>query len=305
MQNKTNNRIPPAGLIGLAVMLLGAVLTAHAAGNSFDHLSTGFPLTGAHAQQECQTCHLNGVFKGTPRECERCHIQGSRTADSFKPANHVPTTLPCDQCHTSTVSWLGARFRHTGVAPGTCAMCHNNNTADGKPANHMVTTAPCDTCHRTTAWIPANFNHASVTPGTCMTCHNGTTATGKPAGHVQTTSSCDACHNTTAWIPASFNHTGVTPGTCLTCHTADKPAAHIPTTVSCDACHGTSTWSTSTFNHTVAQGVIPGGCTLCHESGYSGSPYNATSRPRDHTGSMGPPNSCDNSGCHTTRTFSK
>lgn len=310
MNNNLKNRLPGLGLITLFILLLAHGLPTLAAGSSFDHLSTGFPLTGAHVRQECQTCHINGVFKGTPRECERCHTQGSRIADTFKPANHVPTTLGCAQCHTSTATWLNARFSHTGIAPGSCTMCHNGATADGKPANHMITTASCDTCHRTTAWIPASFNHATVTPGTCATCHNGTTATGKPAGHVQTTASCDSCHRTSAWIPASFNHTGVTPGTCLTCHSADKPAAHIPTTVSCDQCHNTTTWTTSTFNHLATQGVNPGGCLTCHLGGYSNAPYNATARPSGHptgTNSQGSnySGSCDQAGCHNTTTFSK
>ena len=109
-----------------------------------DHLRTGFPLLGRHAQIECQECHIGGTFKGTPRLCSLCHVQGSRTATTFKPINHVVTAQPCELCHVSTVTWMGARFQHIGVAPGSCMSCHNGTTASGKPTNHPLTSAPCD-----------------------------------------------------------------------------------------------------------------------------------------------------------------
>ena len=254
-----------AGLMLTLLMFAAPAPAAERSSTNFNHLTTGFPLTGAHAQANCQTCHARGVFKGTPRQCEFCHAQGSRMASTAKPTNHVQTTQPCDQCHNNTVTWAGARFRHTGIIPGNCMTCHNNNTASGKPANHMQTTAACDTCHRTTAWIPASFRHTNVTPGSCATCHNGSNATGKPGNHVQTTAACDTCHRTTAWIPASFNHTSVTPGSCATCHNGStatgKPSNHVQTTAACDTCHRTTAWIPATFSHT---SVTPGSCATCH-----------------------------------------
>ncbi|MGE5757980.1 MAG: hypothetical protein ACM3W8_03845, partial [Sideroxydans sp.] len=38
-------------------------------GHEFNHFETGFPLTGAHLTTECGSCHVAGVFKGTPRNC--------------------------------------------------------------------------------------------------------------------------------------------------------------------------------------------------------------------------------------------
>jgi hypothetical protein len=258
-------------LAGLLAGLTTFSFAADKPGGSFDHLRTGFPLTGAHRQVECQTCHVNGVFKGTPTQCEFCHTQGSRTATTAKPANHIQTSMGCAQCHNSTVTWAGARYNHTGVAPGSCGTCHNGSRATGKPGNHVQTTASCDTCHRTSGWIPASYNHAGVAPGSCITCHNGTTATGKPARHVTTTSSCDACHRTTAWIPASFSHASVAPGTCTTCHgvtATGKPSGHFVTARSCDACHTTSRWTPARYTHTSPyysthnSGVT---CTSCHK----------------------------------------
>src|ERR1700756_6059375 len=44
----------------------------------FDHLTTGFELDGVHRDLPCESCHLNAVFRGTPRDCGTCHITGSQ-----------------------------------------------------------------------------------------------------------------------------------------------------------------------------------------------------------------------------------
>ena len=257
-----------------AALLVWLLLSAHAFAQpaaKFDHVQTGFPLTGAHLRARCESCHLGGRFKGTPRQCALCHMAGTRMSMVVMPRNHLQTTQPCDTCH-NTASFSGARFNHIGVAPGSCTTCHNGMMAPTKPANHIQTTAPCDTCHRTTAWTPARFNHMGVAAGTCMTCHNGSQATGKPANHVPTTQSCDVCHRTTAWTPAGFDHAGVAPGTCATCHNGTtapgKSASHFVTTRPCDACHRTTAWTpVTTYSHLSAaykphnSGVT---CASCH-----------------------------------------
>jgi len=237
---------------------------------TFDHLRTGFPLTGAHAVTPCETCHIGGRMAGTPTQCYYCHRPESGIAATVMPAQHIRTSDPCENCHRSAISWAGARFSHIGVAPGTCQTCHNGGSAHGKPSGHILTTASCDQCHRgTVAWVPAGYNHAGVVPGTCTNCH-GTTATGKPSGHISTTASCDQCHRTMAWIPASFNHSGVAAGTCLTCHgvsASGKPSGHVTTSDSCDSCHQTSAWLPASYNHV---GVVAGSCNDCHRPGGSG-----------------------------------
>jgi hypothetical protein len=312
MNNKTKNHLNNYCLYTIFVFLLTLAVPAGAAeqrGSDFDHLRTGFSLRGAHARVECQTCHVQGVFKGTPTQCERCHIQGSRMAESFKPANHVPTGLACDQCHTNTVSWAGARYRHTGVAPGSCLQCHNGSVAPGKSANHMQTNASCDSCHRTTAWIPARVDHSMFAPGSCLQCH----ASQKPndSTHAGVTASCDTCHSTRGpWSSgAKFNHANAVPNGCLACHGSTakaKPPAHIPAPMSCDACHNTTTFNSSTMrSHTASQGVVTGGCLSCHISAYDKSPYDAKAAPPSKHTTAARQGSCDGSGCHTTKTFSK
>src|SRR5512134_4039098 len=84
----------------------------------FDHLKTGYALTGAHVQLRCESCHLDGLFKGTPRDCASCHVSGNRFArgNVVRPQQHVPTQAACDTCH-NTKTYVGARFSHSGVAP--------------------------------------------------------------------------------------------------------------------------------------------------------------------------------------------
>ena len=216
----------------------------------------------------------------------QCHSPGGRVVSTFKPANHLPTTVNCNSCHRTT-NWTPAFFTHNGVAPGTCSKCHNQTTAVGKPTTHIPTTMSCDSCHRTVGWMGAAFKHQGVASGTCVTCHNGIQARGKPAGHISTAASCDTCHQMGAanWVLVStgYNHSGVVPGTCASCHNgtkaAGKPATHIPTTPACDTCHkSTTAFGPGTpMNHT----GITTGCATCHSGGYAGvvSKPATTSRP--------------------------
>jgi len=275
--NLTGHRFFARAIIGGFLAVCSTMLlmpeAASAQGSSrtgieIDHSSTGFPLSGGHAQVVCERCHLQGIFRGTPTQCMQCHSPGGRVVSTFKPTNHIPTTVNCSSCHRTT-NWTPAFFTHNGVAPGTCSRCHNQTIASGKPATHIPTTMACDSCHRTVGWTGAAFKHTGVGPGTCATCHNGIQAPGKSAGHVATTASCDSCHRVGAanWLLTStgYNHAGVVPGTCATCHNGStargKSASHVPTTQACDTCHkSTTTFVGAAFNHT---GIVSG-CATCH-----------------------------------------
>ena len=52
-----------------AVLMLAAAQWAGAQQNGveFDHASAGFALSGQHRLVRCETCHVKGVFKGTPK----------------------------------------------------------------------------------------------------------------------------------------------------------------------------------------------------------------------------------------------
>lgn len=301
-------RLKIALLMGLAALASWAAAQVNV--RNFDHVKTGFALTGVHANERCESCHVNGVFKGTPRDCASCHSPGSALARTnvVRPVRHIPTTQGCESCHT-TQTFAGARFTHTGVQPGSCLTCHNGNLAPGKPASHMVTQASCDSCHRTSAWRPAaGFNHAGVVPGTCATCHNGSRATGRPVNHVpyQTVTgaaaaNCDTCHRNgfTAWAPARV-HANVSVSTqCGSCHTGSFPpavgkpntAVHVGQTV-CETCHrSTSTWAGARVDH--ASFTAATNCTTCHNGSA------ATGKPAAHM----PVAATNCVACHGTSTW--
>jgi Cytochrome c7 and related cytochrome c/Cytochrome c554 and c-prime len=287
-----------AALLWLGLSLLAPAALAQGSGQrDFDHLKTGFALGGKHADLRCESCHQNGVLKGTPRDCASCHVAGMRFArgNVVMPQQHIPTRQACETCHT-TKSFVGAKFNHAGVAPGSCQTCHNGTLSPGKPANHIQTSASCDSCHRTTAWSPAaGFDHSGVVPGTCATCHGAGRATGKSATHMPTNvgQSCDDCHKSfSTWRPAAWNHTqrAVT-GQCASCHTggyppADgRPANHVPyasigvmAAANCDACHkgSFSTWANGRVH---ANFSVSASCASCH----SGAFLNAVGKPSNAT----------------------
>lgn len=263
---------------------------------SFDHATTGFSLTAQHAVARCESCHLQGVFRGTPRECASCHRNSSRSTATQFPLRHIPTTQACDVCHRAA-AWNVVVYRHQGVVKGTCLTCHNTVNASGKPAQHLVTTASCDVCHNTLVWTATTYNHSGVVPGTCADCHNGRQATGKRPTHIPTTASCDTCHTTITWV-TKYDHSGVTPGSCLTCHngvtTTGKGRTHIPTTASCETCHTNYVaFQPATMNHT----GLAGQCSTCHNGSYLN--QNAQSKPATHISTTA---QCDSSGCHASTT---
>ena len=288
-----------AGVLLLCVVMGAGLSFAQGVGQKkvFDHLKTGFALTGSHVQARCESCHLNGIFKGTPRDCASCHVSGMRFARSnvVKPQQHVPVPAPltCESCHT-TQTYTGARFNHTVVVPGGCQSCHNGAQASGKPSTHVQTTAQCDTCHRTGAWSPAaNFDHTGVIAGTCASCHGAGKATAKSAQHMPTRAnqSCDDCHKSfAAWRPAAWNHTqSAVSSQCASCHSGayppanGRPANHVPyssigaaATANCDACHkgSFSTWANGKVHTNFA---VTSGCAGCH----SGAFMNAVAKPAD------------------------
>jgi len=268
-------------LLTVLLCTLGWALAAP--GKDFDHLRTGFALTGSHQNQRCENCHIGGVFKGTPRDCESCHTSGARFArtNTVKPSQHIPTQQACDSCH-STRSFSGARMDHSGVAKGSCQSCHNGSQASGKPDNHLSTSAACDSCHRSSAWKPAaNFNHAGVAAGSCTNCH----AALKPATAVHAGQTvCDNCHkSTSSWTGAKVDHSGFSTSTnCAGCHNgsgaAGRPSSHMPVgSANCSSCHSSSAWKPSKWNH--SQLAVANQCASCH----SGAFPPADGKPATHT----------------------
>ena len=174
----------------------------------FNHDLASFKLTGAHISTPCESCHLGGIYLGTPSDCYSCH-----SADDIHGGRYGSA---CQSCHT-TAAWLPAYFDHnlsnfplTGAHAGlACSACHSSGVYAGLPTS-------CGSCHSDPAY------HAGLFGGM----------------------GCDQCHTTSSWTPASFplSHPGGCDGSCLShegatcrdCHTSSLGSA------TCLMCHETN-----------------------------------------------------------------
>lgn len=312
MRNVIEAMTVALGLL-LAVVGAQAATPGGAVGRDFNHAMTGFALSGSHAAAACETCHVGGVFKGTPRNCDECHATGRHIVATPKSPNHIVTTAQCDSCHFNTVTFLGARFNHGTAKPGECNTCHNGRIARGKHATHIPTALAndrCDACHRSSAWVPASWNHNGVT-GDCVTCHKpGGPGRDKSAGHLPmsmgvtpvTISSCRSCHtNYYSFYRAFYDHAGagVNCGNCHATgnsyggriaqmtsqiHTAATNVSIISGSNGCTSCHNYnySSWGGARYNHADAAynaKMGNGSCGGCH----SGNNPPIRSIPANHT----------------------
>ena len=83
-----------------------------------------FLLDGRHAEIDCESCHLDNVFGGTPNVCVECHAEPEIHAGVFG--------TQCQSCHTST-AWSPAQLQvhnfpiaHGEQGDQACAVCHPN-----------------------------------------------------------------------------------------------------------------------------------------------------------------------------------
>jgi hypothetical protein len=288
-----------------------------------------FPLIGAHAAVDCESCHkgaATGQFQGLSTQCYSCHANDFKTATN---PNHVTASFStsCESCH-GTNTWLDAKFDHASVGfpltnahadpPRMCLDCHINN-------NYNLTTTACASCHLKDFQGATNPNHVA-------------------GGFSQT---CQQCHTTIAWQPATFDHTSVgfpltnahadpprmcldchinnnynlTTTACVSCHLKDFQGATNPNHVAggfsqtCQTCHTTVAWQPATFNHnsvgfplTNAHADPPRVCLDCHiNNNYNLTTtacaschlkdYNTATAPVNHV-QMGFPTACES--CHDT-----
>jgi hypothetical protein len=79
----------------------------------------------AHAEAECEACHIERVFVGTTRECSGCHEDSTLHFDLFG--------FDCQRCHTAA-GWAPALLtshtfdlEHGGEGQIECQVCHSSN----------------------------------------------------------------------------------------------------------------------------------------------------------------------------------
>jgi hypothetical protein len=299
-------------LLGLCMMVNLPLAQAQGqGGGAFDHAATAFPLTGSHELVRCETCHIKGVFKSTPKACESCHVVGNQrdaVAPSGKhlplktPPFTTPITLACNSCH-NTSTFSAAQFNHSMVQQSNCQFCHDgaHPPAKGLSANHIdVGGISCDSCHTSVAFSPVKkFSHSVLNcqaDGTgcstpCASCHNGVRAQGMSAGHVNIGGiSCGSCHTTVAFSPLkNFLH-GVlncqVDGTgcsipCASCHNGSAatgmPGNHIPRSspTKCSTCHSNSINNgfVSFAGGQMDHAGLTTGCADCHGPSITGSTF--------------------------------
>lgn len=314
--------------VTLTIASLQAMAETQSVGRDFNHMTTGYPLSGGHAIAACESCHVGGVFKGTPKNCDGCHAVGRRVLATPKSNAHIVTDAQCESCHFNTSTWLGARFSHNMVTPGGCTTCHNGRTAQAKTssARHSSVAGQnsCDTCHRTSTWMVAGWNHTNTatinyTGQSCDSaqCHSATGLANTktvslnpkhlpypgPIGGV-TFTSCQNCHiGYSSFSVVKYSHPGGL--NCTDCHNTTyvlgavraMPTNHIPLTGgACQTCHtSTASWGTITMGAT-GHALVSSVCKSCHLTGtsYLG---RMDKKSYGHEG-MGSGDDCSKSGCH-------
>ncbi len=128
---------------------------------TFDHNRTAFPLTGAHLTVPCQSCHINGVYKGTPTECAACHREPAFHAGLFRGQS-------CAHCHQTT-AWRPASF----FGPHTFPMMHGGASSCQTCHPNSLQTYTCYSCHEHN---PAKIQKKHLKEGitnfqNCVACH--------------------------------------------------------------------------------------------------------------------------------------
>jgi len=194
-----------------------------ALGEKFDHLTTGYELTGEHTLLECGECHIGGVFETLPKLCGDCH---DNVIAVGKPSTHISTDAPCDTCH-NTSGFLASAIMDHSILERVCAACHDGISATGKSFDHINSTNACEACHTTNFWDHVDYvNHTEVlNVDSCgIICHSaGGRETYKSASHMITSERCAACH-----LPA-----GDDPSWPLIC----PVVAHTEVSNVCSSCH--------------------------------------------------------------------
>lgn len=228
---------------------------------SFHGEGSKFPLRNGHANVQCQLCHVNDVYEGTPRECGvTCH------EDSLHKGS---LGQECSRCHEPG-QWPAVRFdhkddtkwplegKHAGIK--ACASCHPARAYANTPKNCSATG-----CHA------KDDVHAGKLGDKCERCHtvdqkttfqHNRDATFKIDGK-HAPLACGKCHPTIAFKPVKQD--------CFGCH--PEPAIHKGQYgTACERCHSTSSFTDIKAQHDVGDFSLTGAhdqlaCARCHPRG--------------------------------------
>jgi hypothetical protein len=223
----------------------------------FVHALTSFPLTGAHEQTVCESCHVDdagGAFSALDPACETCHANEYLAATTLD-HNSLGFATACENCH-STVTWSSGVFASHGdvsrgfdlVGAHEVARCESCHVVPGFASLFTATDEEdCYACH---AADYDREHQGSGFPTTCSTCHGSDSwengdfrdhdrelfpiYSGAHRGEWQ---SCQTCHIT----PTDFQVF-----TCLSCHEHSQSrmddkhsgrSGYVYESVACLNCH--------------------------------------------------------------------
>jgi hypothetical protein len=299
------------------------------------HTASSFPLTGAHENTSCESCHEAGygtAILDLETTCISCHQAGYAENGVI---DHVRLGFPvsCENCH-GTVTWQTATFDHAAQANGfellgahkqsTCDSCHS------VPDLGLIFSPSgqndCVACHQSVYELK---HGGSSIPNTCNSCHGVESWEGAVFDHLAGSGgyelvgahevlSCEQCH-TLPSLDLLFSPSNQ--DDCVTCHQSSYDSEHagsgFPTT--CLTCHGTTSWSGASFEHALnANGFDLVGahevlsCDNCHTVPSLGLLFSPSDQndciachrvnyDDEHTGSGFPTTCLD---CHSTDTWS-
>jgi hypothetical protein len=282
----------------------------------------------------CETCHEGGTFDGmTPStggiigdsrppanatydthphptqaaapNCGNCHVPppptfaGGLLPNAPKPANHIPTTAVCAQCHTTAGDFTV--YSVVGVHQGatTCNQCHGSGVGPfagppptntikivGIAANHIpIGTADCGNsgCHTTANVNPGGFLIGAANPSN---------PTLNSAGHTSLktggiTTCAQPCHESAPYLGMAPSTAGAWGDSRPPTNASYDKTPH-PTVAQgpeCSSCHTTTptfnsnqTGNAKPANH-IPTGVPPysgtaPACSTCHTSPGNNAAYN-------------------------------
>ena len=217
-------------------------MECHSLANGFDyslygleqHLSTTFPLEGAHVATPCFACHISEdderwTFANIGTQCVDCHtdIHENYISESYYPNN------ACTKCHVND-SWELVNFDHS-VTNWKLAGKHNEIN--------------CRECHFEISDTETIISQKFINLDTqCASCHNNVH---DDSFAIDGVTDCNRCHVTDSWFPEKFDH-----------NKAAFPLEGRHAEISCGACHEVENGS---GEYTVVYNLNKLECIDCHQ----------------------------------------
>ncbi len=228
--------------------------------DTFNHVLTGYPLKGRHADQACDDCHRKKyitdesvkdkkyTYLGLGTSCVNCHedyhqgtlneaCDGCHNFETFKEAPGFD--------HAATVYPLAGRHRDV-----RCEQCHEKTTRNGKPFQRFagIEHSGCVSCHEDV--------HKGKFGQNCAQCHSvqgfgiisridgfDHSKTDFPLAGKHRTLDCNDCHTGSYTQPIAHNR-------CTDCHEDYHNGQFVDngTVRDCDACHTVNGFTPATFD---------------------------------------------------------